>query len=93
MAWEGVATADRLSTTYGIPVDPSTYKLLGNFMFSDDDDIGGTYNVRWIWHRGVATLSYTIWWEEDNDYRHKAIKRWLRDSIKLAKKRKTENAA
>lgn len=76
-----------VSTTYAIQVDPSTYKLLGNFMFSDDYDIGGTYNAKWIPYRGTIALSYTIYSEEDNDYRHKAIRRWLRDNIKIAKKR------
>jgi hypothetical protein len=91
MAWEGVEPAVRLSTTYGIQVDPSTYKLLGNFMFSDENDMGGTYDIRWVSHRGTMVLSYTIWWEEDNDYRHKAVRRWLRENIKAAKMRK--NAA
>lgn len=79
--------AEIVATTYAIQVDPSTYKLLRSFMFTDESDIGGTYDARWIAYRGTMALSYTIHSEEDNDYRHKAIRRWLRDNIKIAKKR------
>jgi len=73
----------RISTLYGIQLDPETSRLL-----VEHYDVAGHF-----WARAAMrvefrknTLVYHLTWDgDDNEYKHKAIRKYLRECIKCAK--------
>lgn len=73
----------RLRTDYGIYLDPKTRELLTNgWEYDENDTIAEEYSLRIGFYKSHPMLAYTMLWDDENEYRHKAIKRWLRNKIK-----------
>lgn len=76
----------RLRTTYGLLVDSSTYRLLNQSVFEDADWIVSQYLFRWERIGNEYYLTYVVPNKLDNEYTHKAVHKWLRSTINMAKK-------
>lgn len=73
----------RLSTTYGLPLDRSTVELLVGAPLGTIEDVSAITLVRLDDRR--RRLLYVVPWGADNEYVRKALRRNLRVWIKAQK--------
>lgn len=73
----------KLSTTYSLWLDAKTVDLLTLPILNNDRG----YSLRMAGYKQIS-LVYTLPQESDNEYSHKAVQKWIREQIKLAKARK-----
>lgn len=77
------AAHQRLSTVYGLPLDRSTTDLLAGAPLGTIEDVGAIQFVK-LDVKG-SRLLYTVPYDRDNEYVHKALRRNLRTWINVQK--------
>lgn len=75
---------ERISTTYSMPLDPSTTALLATAPLGTIEDVSAVQFVR-LDVRG-SRLLYVVPFKLDNEYVHKALNRKLRVWINALKR-------
>jgi hypothetical protein len=74
----------RISTTYSLPLDPSTVALLAGAPLGSVEDVSAIQLVRLDERK--SRLLYVVPWQNDNEYVHKALRRNLRTWINANKR-------